>query len=485
MSCLLLIQPKIGDMDTIRSMPHMPLGLLSTASFLKDEINIIFIDQRIDKNWKKSIADTILYQNPIAICLTTMSGSQIHYAIQISKYVKQRTDVPVIWGGIHPSIMPEQVLRCKYVDIVVRGEGEQTLFELITRIRDNKTILYVKGISLKENNSILHNHEREHFDLNKINNEPYNLVDINCYLPKFRGLSTLDFESSRGCSLKCLYCYNQNFRGSKYRYQKPEKVVQRLSELTNKFKINSFYIVDDNFMLNKKRSLKICELLLKNNQNIKWQLQGIDIKTVNNLSFKELQLIEKAGCNRFSIGADSGSNNILNYLNKRYSVTDIISANNKLKYFNITVYYSFLGGIPNENITDLEKSIQLALKITEDNPNARISPLYNYFPLPGTPMYKEIINTTNYTPPKELKDWEPVDYNNINVSYLDNKRKYLLSSAYLPTLLMDKKFHEYNTAFWLKFLTDLYRPVARMRLKNKFFSFMPENYLYKIWSGRI
>jgi radical SAM superfamily enzyme YgiQ (UPF0313 family) len=210
MNDVVLFQPKIGSMDSIRSKPAIPLSLLSIASFLKNRgYHVKIIDQRINPKWEKSL-NKEFKKSVIAFGTTCLTGEPILHSLIASKIAKENS-IPVIWGGVHPSLLPHQTLENENIDVIVKGEGEETFFELIQALERNRPLNKVSGIFFKNNSSIKKTKERSFINLDTLPPIDYKIIDINEYLPKYKGKSSLYMESSRGCTFNCAYCYNTVF----------------------------------------------------------------------------------------------------------------------------------------------------------------------------------------------------------------------------------------------------------------------------------
>ena len=120
---VVLLHPRVGDMDQFREQPSPPLGLLCAAANVAADLEVRLVDQRTDKAWRSRLAGAI-DGGTVAVGITTFTGGMIRNALEAAREVKRLRDVPIVWGGIHPSLLPEQTARHELVDYVVEGEGE-------------------------------------------------------------------------------------------------------------------------------------------------------------------------------------------------------------------------------------------------------------------------------------------------------------------------------------------------------------------------
>ena len=146
--------------------------------------------------------------NPVFVGISCMSGMQIRYALEFARYVKtQNLSCPIVWGGVHPTLLPEQTVSHELVDIVVRGEGELIVKDLANRLSNSQPIDTVAGITYKSEGVIKSNPDGEVIDLDAIPvNLPYDLLQTDKY-PSIKS-GRFHIQTSRGCPHKCGFCYN-------------------------------------------------------------------------------------------------------------------------------------------------------------------------------------------------------------------------------------------------------------------------------------
>jgi len=314
---IILIQPKAGPYDMLGA--RVPYGLLSIASIPhRKGYKIKIIDQRTDHLWEKTLIES-LKQNPICVGITCMTGGQIRYALHAAKIVRENSKSPIVWGGVHPSLLPSQTLENPYVDIIVVKEGDNSFLEVIEAIKNKKPLSKIKGIWYKENGKIFSTPEREFIkNLDTLPEIPYELIDTEKYasLHLEEGRS-LDFITSRGCPFNCSFCYNQFFNKSRWRAMSAKESVKRLAKVVRKYNIKAIYFQDDNFCANIERLKEICKGIIDEKLNIIWGTLGLRIDTAMKMDDEVLNLMVKSGCRNVDIGAESGSQEILDMIEKK------------------------------------------------------------------------------------------------------------------------------------------------------------------------
>lgn len=488
MADIVLIYPHIGDMDVIRDKPHLPLPLIQAAALADKEYQITIIDLRLISSWRERIEQE-LKKTPLMVGVSVMSGPPLASAIKISRYIKAVSNVPVVWGGNHPTLDPESVIQDSAVDMVVIGEGEEALLELADALRLQKQIAGIKGVWAKQGDTIIRNPFRPPVDMNRLPLPPYHLVDTEQYIQLYRGRRTINIETSRGCRHQCRYCYHTGINDfHDFRCLDVEKTLDRIFWACHSFSVDGVYLVDDNFFLDKHRGVQIAKRLADETEEIYWQIQGVGVPSMLRFSPAELKTLESSRLVRISVGAESGSPDILRYMKKPHTVEMLTEANKRWRDYDINIFYSWLSGLPGETKADVQQTINLMFRIIKDNPHARLSPLYNFLPFPGTDIWNEVVANHGFKPPERLEQWAEYEWGKVNVSYLEPEMKRLLNNLYWPSLCIDNKFAEYAVPAWLSCGVKVYRPIARWRMKRLRYQWPVEKFLAaavgKIMSNR-
>lgn len=454
------------------SYPVIPLGLLYLSwALIKKGYNPQILDMRI-----QDYADFKI-DNFICVGISTMSGFPIKYALEFAKFVKSKNpNIPIIWGGVHPTLLPEQTVSNEYVDVVVRGEGELTFVELVDRYNKNQSIKDVKGITYRYNGDIINNPDREYIDLNTIDVElPYHLLDLDKY-PMFKDEKNLQIHTSRGCPFRCRFCYNLKFNKRSYRYKTSEKVLDEIEYIINKFDITNLTFIEDNFFTNIKRVEEICNGLLKRNLKIKWRAM-CRFDTFAKFVQSFCKLLENSGCDMISFGGESGSNRMLNFIQKDITISTILKATENISKTNIKQVTSFMSGLPTETTDDINQTINLIDKIIEINPKGEVNAIFMYTPYPGTPLFDIVVERCGFVPPRTLTDWSMYKiYMNAGANWYNFEHENLLRTLSILTRFpfytdkyeIPKPYNKY------KIIYKLYSYSARKRWKNRFFKYPVE-----------
>jgi radical SAM superfamily enzyme YgiQ (UPF0313 family) len=478
MADILLIMPRIGYMDSKRSKPAIPLSLLSAVRVACREFSVKLIDIRISKDYKSEIISE-LNKKPLLVATTCWTGPMIRDVIDVLKIVKSSSNVPTVVGGVHPSLLPSQTIEDRLIDFVIEGEGEEAFYRLVKYIKYGGSIEDIPALWYKDGTTVKHNKKGPLLDLGNLPDLSYEILNIEDYLPLYSGRKSISFESSRGCPFACRYCYQGPFNNRIIRFMPADEVVRRLENIHKRYGVEDIYFIDDNFYIDLERGRAIAEGL--RDLGLTYQVQGVDVLSLMRMDSGYLRLLEESGLRRITIGVETGSERLRKYLNKKGSINDIVDVIRRLSSYNIIVYCSFFGGYPEEKIEDIEKSVELILKLIEINPNFRCSPYYIYIPFPGTPMFEEMVGNGFFKPPENFRGWGEFSWESNPYIYTQGKEKAeLYRRLYFLTLFADSKFKEYETNYIIKTLSSIYGIIARYRLKKFNFKFMPEMSLYKL-----
>lgn len=418
MDKVLLVFPKTG----LDKYAQLPLGLLSIASTLVDDYEVEIIDQRIDEKWAEKVE--LKSRDSICVGVTSMTGVQIANVIEISRIAKKHTKL--IWGGVHPTLLPHQTLQNKYIDIIVLGEGEVTFPLLLKALKDPKRFEHIRGIGYKDSKGI-HVNELRFLDMNTVPNLPYHLLEIEKYLTKREGFKRcLSLETSRGCPHDCSFCSNPIIHKRLWSCLNVENLIQKTKYLQNRFKLDGIVYQEDNFFVNILRVKKFCEAIQKD-INIGWKA-NCRISYLLNKDSAFLKMLEKGGCKVLQFGVESGTNRILKLVNKGITIEDILKVNSKLAKGDLICRYNFIVGIPTETQEEIQSTLDFIEKLQSENANLDTPFLNLYTPWPGTKLFDLSIEK-GFKSPNTLDGWSKFNWNTWNLPWLDKKTSKVLEDV--------------------------------------------------------
>lgn len=367
---VLLVYPAYPEESQKPDRP--PLGLLTVAAPLVEQgMEVCLLDERAESDFDARLFEE-LKKNPLCVGISSMSGRHISGALRVSRLVKQQSSVPVVWGGVHPSLMPESTVRHELVDIVVRDDGEETFLELLASLKAPSATLHrIRGIAFKENGQVVMTERAEPTRIENLPLIPFRLVDFDKYSARESWTSeknVLPMETSRGCPFACSFC-TESVRKKKWRALSPERVVSDIKQYAQKYGIRSFTFIDDNLFGNIKRGERIIELMVQENAGIKWYT-NIRTDYMARVDSAFLAQMEQSGCGMLTFGAESGSDRILRMVNKRATKEEVIAVNRKLARLNISPHFVTIRGFPTETREDIVKTFLLNIQLLLENKKA-------------------------------------------------------------------------------------------------------------------
>ncbi|MCP2618754.1 B12-binding domain-containing radical SAM protein, partial [Candidatus Aminicenantes bacterium AC-335-A11] len=363
---VVLIEPKSPGLHVFSKVRLIRLSLPSLAPILKEigcEVKIYF-EEIAPLNWQD-----VKSADLIGISSLTCTMDEALRIAKIAKLLKK----PVVIGGPHVTFEPLTALN-SYCDFVIRGEGEETFKELVISLRENKSLKNIKGLSYRdENNKIHHNPFRPlEPDLDKFPDPDFSSV-INR-----EKLKTIPISTSRGCPYNCDFCSVTTFFGHKYRMRSIDRVIREIKNLYPKPK--RLFVVDDNFVVDRKRTIELLNVMIKEKIGIPWSAQ-VRVEVAEDEEI--LYLLRKAGCYWVHIGFESINPKSLEGVNKRQRVEDYKKAVEKFNKFGINVHGMFIFGFDEDEPSIFKKTAKYASKIKLSTVQFLI-----LTPIPGSKLYE-------------------------------------------------------------------------------------------------
>ena len=446
--------------------PQVPLALLYLAASLQEEdFTVRILDMRLEDYRRFTIG------NPVFVGISCMSGLQIKYALEFAQYVRmQNPSCPIVWGGVHPTLLPEQTASNDYVDVVVRGEGELIIKDLANKLALNQPLDSVNGITYNSNGSIKSNPPGEVIDLDETPIAlPYELLQIDKY-PSVKS-GRFHIQTSRGCPHRCGFCYNSYFNQNKWRAKSAKRVLDEIEYIVNKFpNVTIIDPIDDNVFVNQQRVKDICNGLLDRKLGVQWRGNcRFDYLSTYNKDF--LELLVKSGCVELDFGGESGSDRLQKLICKDVTANQMLQSVENLRRWapSIEPYVSWMSGLPGETDNDLHQTFDLMDKMSEVNPKTQHYGIFVYTPFPSPVM--EFLPST-YEAPQSLEEW-----GNIHVFHFDPpwhskaqvEKLHTISAVTRCAFYPQSRIKERDLSY--KFAYTIMNRLAKYRWKHRYFGF--------------
>jgi len=465
---ILLIFPKHSPF------PHsveIPLATFTLGNYLsKQGFEVIYFDERVEK---KSVLKTYLKQELLFVGLSCMTSYQITSAVRLAKLTRKYNKVvPLVFGGVHPSMLPEQTAESELVDFVVFGEGEKTITELATALNRNQdSFENIKGLVWKNEGEIIKNEPREFMDYNEVPSpiNPETEKFLHNYFKRDEKITARQpfiYISSRGCPNNCAFCYNHYYHKNKWRGRDINIIRKELEQIKN-LGVKNVFFSDDN-MAGKLSHLEGIYNLTRE-LNLKW----CGCITINLINQELVKNLEESGCEYLLFGLESASPKILKSINKHTTNEQMKKGIDLLADSPIIPMYSFIFGFPNETEEDRKQTFDLIDYIIEKDQKAEIQ-LQVYTPFPGTDLYKYALEN-GFKEPQKLEEWADMVMDEVHVPWVNKKDRKLLRNLYVISVFAFR-----NKEFFKSKIFYIPHKIALWRWKHKFFKFSYERLLYDI-----
>ncbi|MAF42779.1 MAG: B12-binding domain-containing radical SAM protein [Parcubacteria group bacterium] len=380
----------------------------------------------------------------IGITATTLL---INNALEISKIVRKKyPNTKIIFGGVHTTVMPREILAKKEVDYIVMREGENSLIELLS----GKNPEEINGIGFKRDGKLIINEPQPIIpDLNIFPFLAYDILPVNKYYSaagSYKREPSFGMITSRGCPGRCTFC-NGDLFGARIRFKTAEKMVEEIKLLQEKHGIKDIVFYDDTFTSNRNRVKEFCNLILENKMDLTWSC----FSRVDTVDLETLKIMKEAGCHQVMYGIESGDAEILKNIQKRISLEKVEETIAATKKAGIDTRLAFMIGNPGETEETIQKTIKYAIFLDPDLAIFNITT-----PYPGTQMFAwaESNNLLMH------KNWE--DYN------------FSMPVMKLPTISSEKVLYYYKKAYQQFYMRPFY--ILKRLMKIRSFNDLKRNF---------
>jgi anaerobic magnesium-protoporphyrin IX monomethyl ester cyclase len=403
MKVLLIRPPAVSFKSEPSIILNEPLGLLYLAGYLKkNNKEVALVDGFADSNVFKdgdfygrgmsyvALAEKIKEFHPDIVGINyafTQYSKGPHDVARMVKEISNR--ILVLCGGPAACASVSSVLTDTNFDLLVKGEGEETLLEIVERHEKGLPLTDIPGTAVRMNDEIKINPPRqliknldtlpfparELVDMSKYYNDSYS-VDKGMRYPR------LSIITSRGCPFRCIFCSIHSVWEHTYRMRSVGNVVDEIELLSRDFGVKEIIFYDDNLTFDKKRINQICADILKRKINIKWSVpNGVAIWTLDKETIRNMK---RAGCYKITFGLESGSRSTLKFIHKDFldfdQARELIRFCNKIGLWTVS---SLIVGFPYETKDDLAETADFAISSDVD-----MASFYIATPYPGSELYE-------------------------------------------------------------------------------------------------
>jgi len=502
---LLINPPYMGNI--LPGQTWHPIGILTIGSYLKSKgYDVTLIDGVVDGDLSSKLEKT-LDDPALSVVGFSVMTSQIKYALPISKIVKEkRNDIINVWGGIHPTLFPEQTINHPLVDLCVVGEGEVTMEEVLgllspsagkanSKERMEKVsdeLSEVKGVVHKIGSNLHISDVRNPINLNELPFLDYELLGPEPYINQDYRLygstekRALAVNSARGCPYKCSFCINSVLAKKHYRAKRADRLLDEIDFMVEEYKIDHIDFIDEEFFVIKKRTYEFIEGLEKRDYKVTWSAgtRANYFDPVEEYFTPDfVRRLYKAGCIRWAIGVESGSEKMLEILNKEITREQVLISAKVCKEAGMNTLYTFMIGMPFETKGDIIETLRFSKRLFSIYPdNSYMVGPTIFRPYPGTKLY-EACKKKGLKEPDSLESWQEVLDESIDALELGDGTpwiedpKFVELASFVASQAFSKGLRRKTAIHQL--VSIIFRYIANKRIEFNFWKIPIDYYIHK------
>lgn len=454
-----------------------PFGILYLGSALERAgFQVSLVHRTMNDAAAEALAAEISAGNPLLVGISSFTGPSLRPGLVLSRALKRLGRAPVVWGGLHATMLPDQLLADDSVDVAVMAEGEESIVEL-ARLAERgalaaPALAEVGGIAYRDGGTVVKNPWRPYIrDLDRYG-LAWHLLDVERYLYRgsyiYSGLGSKVREAkvgtvitSRGCPARCTYCYNQFVNHGSFRSHSVEFVLEQIGALTRDHGVTAIVFEDDCLFADRKRALEIVHRL-----GVPWAA-SIRADYLANWGESFADDLAAHHCFELRIGAESGSQRVLDRMSKGIMVEHVRRSVRLCLDRRINVLLGFMCGIPGESWADTLETLDLIDELEREGATVAAGPAF-FYPYPGTPMFDEAVRL-GFRPPQTTEEWaigwgprQPLP------PYADRRAR---MAGYYRIMA----FFKDTSALRVPFFAGALRSLARFRWRHRLFS-LPLDY---------
>ncbi len=422
--------PRAGRRKVVLYNPNavfftMPLALIAIGSALDPtRYEVVIVDGRLEDDPEAAVA--VHLDDALCLGVTVLTGAPIRDALRISRFAKsQHPDLPVVWGGWHPSLFGRECFDEPSVDVTVQAQGEDTFAEIVDRLDRGESLdgcagcWYRPGVGESRAADAgsrrpgaapagqpRHNGARPMRDINEFPPHDYSLVPIERYFD-LKAKRQLDYISSQGCFFRCAFCADPFVFERRWKGFEPERVGAEIEALWRRWRFGDVNFQDETFFTYPKRVEAIADEFIRRELPISWAAT-MRADQCERLSDAALERCRRSGLRRLLIGVEAGSEEMLRRIRKDITLDQIFAAAERCRRLGIRVQFPFIVGFPDESDESFNATLDVAKRLRAMHPRFEAHVFY-FKPYPGSAITQEAVDN-GYSLPATLEDWADFDF---------------------------------------------------------------------------
>jgi anaerobic magnesium-protoporphyrin IX monomethyl ester cyclase len=436
----------------------MPLSLVAVGSNLDPErYDVRVIDARLERDARTRLLEEI--EDALCMGVSVLTGAPIHDALQISRAVKERRpDLPVVWGGWHPSLFPLDTLAEPSVDVTVQAQGEATFRELVECFAEGSDFTGLRGISTRVEGKPVRNPPRPLIEMNQLPEYNYGLIPVERYF-QLKGDRQLDYISSTGCFFRCAFCADPFVYNRRWVALSPERIGEETERLWRRYQFTDLSFQDETFFTYPKHVAAIAEEFLARGTRFSWTAT-LRADQAHRMPDDMFELCVRSGLRRVMIGVESGSQEMLDWLTKDITMEQVIEAAEMCVRYNVGAIFPFIVGFPGETDQSVRDSLAMIKRLRAMSPYFE-TPVFYFKPYPGSRITADVVNK-GFRLPETLEEWADFDFIGSSGPWVSPEKQELV-----------ERFKFYNRFAWgpETWPRRALQKVARWRCARDFYEF--------------
>jgi anaerobic magnesium-protoporphyrin IX monomethyl ester cyclase len=393
----------------------MPLALVTIGSHLDPErYEVVIIDGRLEKDPLAALAPHL--DGALCFGVTVLTGAPIQDAVTVTRKVAARhPDLPVVWGGWHPSMFGKECLDEPAVHITVQGQGEVTFAELCDHLAEGHRVQHqgiegiegIPGLTYRDpTGQILANPPRPFNDMNDFARHNYELIEVPRYYG-LKGKKQLDYISSEGCPYRCAFCADPFVYQRKWAGLDPDRMADEIEGLWQRYRFDDINFQDETFFTYPKRVEAFADQLIARQIPTTWAatMRADQGTRMDDELFAKLK---RSGLRRVLIGVESGSQEMMDRIKKDIKLEQVFTSAERCARHGVAVNFPFIVGFPEEPEESLQATLDVVKRLRSMSPDFE-TPIFYFRPYPGSAITQDAV-AQGHQLPCTLDEWSDFDF---------------------------------------------------------------------------